>query len=145
MNRFYIILMAAVLCGTAACKRIDPEPQNILRMHAWRLKSATVEPAISVNGRETTNLFEADPSGCLANNFTLMFGSDSTYHVSSNGPLCDMVNGPSKWQQRDNLLTLSASVYTIRAIDNSKMILERDEQIQALNRKTTYIYQAEDK
>ncbi|PST85179.1 hypothetical protein C7T94_03485 [Pedobacter yulinensis] len=147
MNRKIMLFLFVLAAAAGSCKRIDPQPQHILKMHPWKLNSAVSLPGRTVHGSKTTDLFALDPQGCLANNYTLRFDTDSTCRASSNGALCDMIAGPITWRQTGDELFLGEAAYKIKALDNSKMVLVMTADTRTGDgvQTVTYTYSAEDK
>lgn len=102
------LLLILLICTAFACKKSEVDGSDITR-YSWPLVSATVNPAMVVNGKAETNFKTmAGPSGCLNNNYTLSFSKDGSYAFTSNGPLCDMISYQnSTWTKSGNEITLS--------------------------------------
>ena len=74
----------------------------------WVLKTQVISPAITVNGKTSTNNVSLqNPEGCTKN-FTYTFHETGLYTVSSNGALCDMFNNHDAqiWKLEGNQLIL---------------------------------------
>ena len=109
MKNLVFIALILFVCGCK--KKIIVENEEITN-YSWPLKSATINPAMNVDGKSTTNYMTmAGASGCLNNNYTLSFSKDGSYAFSSNGPLCDMISYVnSKWTKSGNDIILTDSV-----------------------------------
>ena len=80
----------------------------------WVLKTQVVSPAITVNGKTSTNYLSLqNPEGCTKN-LTYTFHETGLYTVSSNGALCDMFNNhdAQKWKLEGNQLILQSGYVT---------------------------------
>lgn len=88
----------------------------------WVLKTQIVSPAITINGKTSTNYLSLqNPEGCTKD-FTYTFHETGLYTVSSNGALCDMFNNhdAQKWKLEGNQLILQHG--NIVTFDGSSMI-----------------------
>jgi len=105
MKKLFLIL---VLFTAFGCKKKSINPEDITQ-YSWPLSSATISPAMVVNGKPETNFKTmAGPSACLNNNYTLSFSKDGSYAFDSNGPLCDMISYKNaKYTRNGNEITLN--------------------------------------
>lgn len=108
-----------MLFTALGCKKKTENLEDITQ-YSWSLTSATISPAMIIDGKPETNFKTmSGPSACLNNNYTLSFSKDDTYNFSSNGPLCDMISYQNaKYSRNGNEITLNdgaahPSVYTL--------------------------------
>lgn len=83
----------------------------------WVLKTQIVSPAITVDGKTSTNYLSLqNPEGCTKN-FTYTFHETGFYTVNSNGALCDMFNNhdAQKWKLEGNQLILQSGYVTFES------------------------------
>lgn len=95
-NKLTCFALLLVLFGFG-CKKDASED---ITSYNWVLKTQVVAPAITVNGKTTTDYLSLqNPSGCTKN-FTFTFFKTGIFAVSSNGALCDMLanNDAQKWK-----------------------------------------------
>ena len=116
MKKLFLIL---VLFTAFGCEKKTINAEDITQ-YSWSLSSATISPAMVVNGKPETNFKTmAGTSACLNNNYTLSFSKDGSYAFSSNGPLCDMISYKNaKYTRSGNEITLNdglnhTSIYTL--------------------------------
>lgn len=137
------LLVILVLFTAFGCKKKSINPEDITQ-YSWPLSSATISPAMVVNGKPETNFKTmAGPSACLNNNYILSFSKDGSYAFSSNGPLCDMISYKNaKYTRNGNEIILNdglnhSSIYTLsgNSITN-KYIFEQNN----VSYTVTYIY-----
>ncbi|KQR71777.1 hypothetical protein [Pedobacter sp. Leaf176] len=105
MKKLFLIL---VLFTAFGCKKKSINPEDITQ-YEWLLSTATISPAMVINGKPETNFKTmSGPSGCLNSNYTLSFSKDGSYAFSSNGPLCDMISfRNAKYTRNGNEITLN--------------------------------------
>lgn len=98
-----------------ACKKENIEDVTSVK---WVLETAVVTPAMTVNGKTSTDYKNIYGAGsCLASNYTYVFLKSGIFEVSSNGALCDMVANTTnqKWTKQDDQLILNGtSRFTIK-------------------------------
>lgn len=91
------LLLISLICFAFACKKKDVITGNNITKYSWRLLSATVSPAMVINGKSETNYMTmSGNSTCLNHNYTLSFYDNGSFNISSNGPLCDLFAPSSK-------------------------------------------------
>ena len=98
-------LGTVLILAFLGCKKDLSE--DITQYH-WKLKSQTVTPAMTLNGKTSTNYLSLQNSdGCTKDN-KLSLNTDGVFSISSTGALCDMVanNSTQKWVRTDNKLLL---------------------------------------
>ena len=103
------LILFILLCSFFACKK---DPAQDITKYSWVLEKAVVSPAITVNGKATTDYKNAYGSeSCLASNYTYTFLNTGIFQVSSTGALCDMVanNETQKWVKNGDEIRLSGS------------------------------------
>jgi hypothetical protein len=104
------LLVILTLCLALGCKKKnDAENTTEITKYNWALESATVSPAMQVEGKAVTNFMTmSGPSGCLNNNYTLSFSENGTFAITSSGPLCDMISYQgAKWSKKGDEITLN--------------------------------------
>ncbi|MGM9477680.1 hypothetical protein ACS5PU_14705 [Pedobacter sp. GSP4] len=104
------LLLMVTLCLALGCKKKNDAENTVeITRYSWALQSATVSPALQVEGKAVTNFMTlAGPSACLNNNYTLNFLENGTFTITSNGPLCDMISYQNaKWTKKGNEITLN--------------------------------------
>ncbi|QIL39915.1 hypothetical protein G7074_11950 [Pedobacter sp. HDW13] len=107
MKKLFLIL---TLCMALGCKKKnDAENTTEITKYNWALESATVSPAMQIEGKAVTNFMTmSGPSGCLNNNYTLSFSENGTFAITSTGPLCDMISYQNaKWSKKGSEITLN--------------------------------------
>lgn len=123
MKNKLAFLGAVSILAFFGCKKDLSE--DITQYH-WVLKSQTVTPAITLNGKTSTDYLSLqNPQGCTRNN-TLSFSENGVFYVSSNGALCDMLanNDSQKWIKTDQKLLLKyGDGYEVEhVVEKDKMI-----------------------
>lgn len=108
-NAMKKLLLILSLCLALGCKKENDDANVDITKYTWPLESATVSPAMQVEGKAVTNFMTMyGPSGCLNNNYTLSFSENGTFAFTSNGPLCDMISYQNaKWSKNGNEITLN--------------------------------------
>lgn len=108
-NAMKKLLLILSLCLALGCKKKNDDANVDITKYNWPLESATVSPAMQVEGKAVTNFMTMyGPSGCLNNNYTLSFSENGTFAFTSNGPLCDMISYQNaKWSKNGNEITLN--------------------------------------
>ncbi|UKT63737.1 hypothetical protein [Pedobacter mucosus] len=104
------LLLILSVCLTFACKKSGSVSIDDIAKYSWPLASATVNPALTVNGKTSTNLITtAGNDACLNNNYTLNFSSDGSYAYTSTGSLCDMISFKNaKYTKNGNEISLNS-------------------------------------
>jgi len=103
MKKLVSFLILIVLIG---CKK---DPSDDITKYNWVLESEVVTPAITYNGKTSTDyMMLRGPESC-AKDYTISFASNGIFTVSSNGALCDMKKNDDtqKWSRGGNKLSLS--------------------------------------
>jgi len=94
--RKLLFIFAIIL--TFACKKNNGS-NNDLTNYDWTLSTATVTPAMTVNGKLETN-YSIVQSGCIGAEVKFTFLNDGTYRFSAGGPACDYWNSPEQTYSR---------------------------------------------
>lgn len=100
------VLILALIFLTTGCKK-NSTTANITEYN-WVLKAQVISPAITVNGKTSTNYLSLqNPDGC-SKNFTYVFYENGIFEFSSNGSLCDMIANSKlqKWKRDGDQITL---------------------------------------
>lgn len=99
-------LVLALICLTIGCKK-DNATENITEYN-WVLKAQVISPAITINGKTSTNYLSLQNPEWCSKNFTYVFYESGLFEFSSNGSLCDMIpNSKSqKWTRDGDQITL---------------------------------------
>lgn len=100
------ILFAALILLSFSCKK-ENASENITGYH-WVLKAQVASPAVTLNGKTSTDYLSLqNPEGCTKN-FAFTFFANGVFGVSSNGALCDMVanSDRQKWTREGDQITL---------------------------------------
>lgn len=103
MRNIFLFIIAGLFFS---CKK-DNTTANITDYN-WVLKAQMISPAITINGKTSTNYLSLqNPDGC-SKNFTYVFYESGLFEFSSNGSLCDMIaNSKSqKWKREGDQITL---------------------------------------
>lgn len=121
MRKIGLLLL---ICTGLACKKNSSDD---LTKYNWVISSAVVTPAMTINGKTSTNFLEiANSSTCLTG-LTYVFQTNGIFVTGSNGPLCDRVpDGPNqKWTREGNMVKLSYGGSDIRegALSGNKLII----------------------
>lgn len=111
------------LCTFFSCQK---DAANHITKYRWVLDQAVVTPAMTINGKATTDYKNKNGSGsCLASNYTYVFLASGIYQVSSNGALCDMApnSDSQKWTKEGDKITLTHGSGASReaTVDGNKM------------------------
>ena len=88
-----------------SCKK---DASENITAYNWVLKTQVVSPAITINGKPSTDYLSLqNPEGC-SRNFTYSFLESGIFAVGSNGALCDMVanSNSQKWKREGDQLIL---------------------------------------
>lgn len=99
-------LFVALILLSFSCKK-DDASENITAYH-WVLKAQVASPAITIDGKTSTDYLSLqNPDGC-SRNFAFTFYETGVFGVSSNGALCDMVanSDRQKWTREGDQITL---------------------------------------
>jgi hypothetical protein len=141
------LLLLLLVSFSFACKK---KGDAILTKNYWILESATIKPAITIDGKTSTNYLMLSGSGsCIANNFTYSFMENGIYTVSSNGSLCDMVanSNSQKWIQNGDQITIM-NQYALNAtftLSGQYLVQKGTMQKDGVNHEISYIYKAKSK
>lgn len=103
MRAFLVLALILISLG---CKK-DHATANITEYN-WVLKAQVISPAITINGKTSTNYLSLqNPDGC-SKNFTYVFYESGLFEFSSNGSLCDMIANTKsqKWKRDGDQITL---------------------------------------
>jgi len=116
-------LVLALIFVTLGCKK-DNTTENITAYN-WVLKKQVVTPAITINGKTSTNYLSLqNPEGC-SKNFTYVFYENGAFEYGSNGSLCDMMANSKlqKWKRDGDQVTLdygnSGTTYSLEVKGNA--------------------------
>ncbi|WP_431292997.1 hypothetical protein [Pedobacter sp. P26] len=103
------LLFIFTLCLAFACKKKENVNIDDITRYNWPLQSATVNPALTVNGKPSSNFMTlSGPDACLSNNYALNFSPGGSYAFTSTGSLCDMISFQNaKWTKNGNEITLN--------------------------------------
>lgn len=99
------LILFVCICTLFSCKK---EKVEDITKYNWVLKTQVVTPAITINGKTSTNYLSLqNPEGC-SKNFTISFNESGIFSVGSNGALCDMVanSNAQKWKKAGDQITL---------------------------------------
>lgn len=92
------LILFICICTLFSCKKKNAS-ENITGYN-WVLKAQVISPAITIDGKTSTDYLRLqNPEGCTKN-FTYTFYDTGIFDVSSNGALCDMVanSNSQKWK-----------------------------------------------
>jgi hypothetical protein len=106
-----ILIGLFLLFTLLSCKK---QPDNILTTKDWVLESATVNPAMTIGNKTSTDYKNLlGPGSCLSSNYTLKFNTNGTFNGHSNGALCDLLvpSEPNKWSREGNMIRLLGSSF----------------------------------
>jgi len=142
-------LLLLMVCLGLACKKKTVDAENDVTKYSWPLQSATVSPALLINGQlETDFKTKSASQACLNHNYTLEFSKNGNFAFSSNGPLCDMISYQNAtWIKTGNEITLNYGAGTAHKVQVSGNIIT-DKYTFEQNNTTytvTYIYTAKPK
>ncbi|MFD0940087.1 hypothetical protein [Pedobacter boryungensis] len=99
------LILFVCICALFSCKK---EKVEDITKYNWVLKTQVVKPAITIDGKTSTNYLSLqNPDGC-SKNFTISFHDNGVFSVGSNGSLCDMVanSNAQKWKKEGDQITL---------------------------------------
>ncbi|MFA6275488.1 MAG: hypothetical protein WC622_01995 [Pedobacter sp.] len=99
------LILFVCMCALFSCKK---ENVDDITKFNWVLKTQIVTPAITIDGKTSTNYLSLqNPDGC-SKNFTISFHDNGVFTVGSNGALCDMVanSNAQKWTKEGDQITL---------------------------------------
>lgn len=101
-----IFLFAALILFSFSCKK-DNASENITDYN-WVLTAQVVSPAITINGKTSTDYLSLQNQEGCTKNFGYAFNDKGIFTVSSNGALCDMVanSDQQKWRREGDELIL---------------------------------------
>lgn len=144
MKKLLLLLLVSV---SFACKK---NGDALLTKNYWVLESATIKPAITIDGKTSTDYKKLSGSGsCLANDFTYDFMENGVYTVSSNGSLCDMVanSNAQKWTQKGDQITITNQLALSGTFTLSGQYLVQKGMMQkdGVNHEISYIFKAKSK
>ncbi|TCC93522.1 hypothetical protein EZ428_01760 [Pedobacter frigiditerrae] len=99
-------LVLALIFLTIGCKK-DNTTANITDYN-WVLKAQVISPAITINGKTSTNYLSLQNPEWCSKNFTYVFYESGLFEFSSNGSLCDMIPNTKsqKWKREGDQVTL---------------------------------------
>ena len=123
MKRLLLIL---TICLAFSCKKKDTADE--ITKYNWPLQSATVSPALQVNGIAVTNFKTLyGNSSCLDSNYTLNFSADGSFAFTSTGALCDMISyHKARWTKNGNEIILNTGYGPEETVIlNGKMITQK--------------------
>ena len=132
-------LILAVIFLSLGCKK-EHTTQNITDYN-WVLKAQVISPAITINGKTSTNYLSLqNPEGC-SKNFTYVFYDNGAFEYGSNGSLCDMVANSKlqKWKREGDQLTLDYGNGTSFSLNVTANALIRTSEITSNGEKYTLI------
>lgn len=101
------LIVFVAICLIMACKK--DSPADDVTAYSWVLRAQVISPAITINGKTSTDYLSfQNPEGCTKNH-TLSFYSNGVFARGSNGALCDMVanSDQQKWTKEGNQLILN--------------------------------------
>lgn len=142
------LLLYFCICFSFACKKAADED---ITKYKWVLEKAVINPAITVNGKATTDYKNAYGSeSCLASNYTYTFLKTGIFQVSSTGALCDMLTNDEtlKWEKNGEELRLSGShIYGMQlfTVDKNSMRNTSTFTSNGVNYTVDYTYTAKSK
>jgi hypothetical protein len=119
-------LVLALIFLTIGCKK-ENTTENITDYN-WVLKAQVISPAITINGKTSTNYLSLQNPEWCSKNFTYVFYESGLFEFSSNGSLCDMIpNSKSqKWKREDDKITLdygnAGSTIVILKVEGNSLI-----------------------
>ncbi len=123
MNMKKLILLICVATGLLSCKK---DAADDITKYDWVIESATVTPAVTINGKTSTDMISLSGSGSCYTNLTLSFLENGIFIVGSNGALCDMVpnNNNQKWAKDGDVIKLTTDYGTRQLTLKGNMIIE---------------------
>ncbi|MES2446184.1 MAG: hypothetical protein V4546_03315 [Bacteroidota bacterium] len=91
-----LFLSLALILLSFSCKK--REVSEDLTDYNWVLTSQVASPAVTRNGKTTTDYLSLEnPLGCTSN-FKFTFYPSGLFEATSNGPLCDMWGNRAKYR-----------------------------------------------
>ena len=144
------LLLISLICFAFACKKKEVIAGNDITKYSWRLLSATVSPAMVINGKSETNYMTmSGSSACLNHNYTLSFYDNGSFNISSNGPLCDLFVPAAKtsWIVSGNDIRLNDGMgnESVFKLDGNTITDINTFQQNGVTYTITYIYKAKSK
>lgn len=103
MKKLFLIIC---VCIVFSCKK-DNASENITAYN-WVLKAQIISPAITIDGKTSTDYLSLqNPEGCTKN-FAYTFLETGIFTFGSNGALCDMIanTNSQKWKLEEDQITL---------------------------------------
>lgn len=100
------LLLIICVCIVFSCKK-DNASENITAYN-WVLKAQIISPAITIDGKTSTDYLSLqNPEGCTKN-FAYAFLETGIFTFGSNGALCDMIanTNSQKWKLEEDQITL---------------------------------------
>lgn len=100
------LLLIICVCIVFSCKK-DNASENITAYN-WVLKAQIISPAITIDGKTSTDYLSLqNPEGCTKN-FAYTFLETGIFTFGSNGALCDMIanTNSQKWKLEEDQITL---------------------------------------
>ena len=100
------LLLIICVCIIFSCKK-DNASENITAYN-WVLKAQIISPAITIDGKTSTDYLSLqNPEGCTKN-FAYTFLETGIFTFGSNGALCDMIanTNSQKWKLEEDQITL---------------------------------------
>ena len=134
------LLFIFALLFAFACKK-NNAANNDLTDYDWSLSTATVTPAIVINGKAETN-YRIVQSGCIGAEVTLTFLNNGTYRVFAGGPACDYWNSAEQTYSRTgNEISLkNGSTTSILNLVNNELRNITTLQINNITYTVDYVY-----
>lgn len=105
-------LVVALILLSFSCKK-DNVSENITKYN-WVLKAQVANPAVTLNGKTSTDYLSLqNPEGCTKN-YTLVFYANGIFAAGSNGSLCDMLANSEerKWKREGDQIVLNYDLGT---------------------------------
>lgn len=121
MKKVWLLLL---ICTSLACKKSGSDD---ITQYNWVISSAVVTPAMTIDGKTSTNFLEIANSSTCFTGLTYVFQTNGVFVTGSNGPLCDRApDGPNqKWTREGNIVKLNYGGTDTRqgALTGNKLII----------------------
>ncbi|SER93614.1 hypothetical protein [Pedobacter rhizosphaerae] len=142
-------LLLLMVCLGLACKKKTVNAEDDITKYSWPLQSATVSPALLINGQlETDFKTKSASQACLNHNYSIEFFKSGNFAFGSNGPLCDMISYKNAtWVKNGSQITLNYGTGSSHTIQISGSVIT-DKYVFEQNNTTytvTYIFTAKPK
>jgi hypothetical protein len=140
-------LIVALILLSFSCKKNNASED--ITGYNWVLTAQVVSPAITIDGKTSTDYLSLqNPEGCTKN-FGYTFNDTGIFTVSSTGALCDMVanSDQQKWEKDGDQLKLDFGRGMVRTltVQKNSMIQTATITVDGANYMQTSTYSAQKK